>query len=97
MSGSDIHRYIISVSIADENLTDCNELTNHLTLGGFVLSMKDDEGKIRALGSHTFGLLSPLSVEEVTNLVQGLCNAALDKEVTFKISTWDEWLKAHSA
>jgi len=95
MSGSDIKRYIISVSIADENLTDCNELTNHLTLGGFLLTMKDDEGKVRDLGSHTFGLLSPLSADEVTNLVQGLCNSALDKEVKLDVTTWDEWQKAH--
>lgn len=97
MSGSTINSYIVSVKIHDENLTDCNELTNHFTLGGFLLTMKDEQGQVRDLGSHTFGLLSPLSIDEVKNIAQGLCASALNKQTEISVVTWDEWQKSTEA
>ncbi|XNM87918.1 type V toxin-antitoxin system endoribonuclease antitoxin GhoS [Escherichia coli] len=68
-------RYVITVMLHEDTLTEINELNNYLTRDGFC-SMTDDEGNIHELGTNTFGLISTQSEEEIRELVSGLpkCN-----------------------
>ena len=94
MSNGDIVRYVITVKYKEESLTDINELNNHLTRGGFLLTMSDDEGKVHELGTNTFGLVSTLSEQEVAELAKGLGYVALGTEPEVIVTSWEKWKKS---
>ena len=94
MSSGDIVRYVITVKYKEESLTDLNELNNHLTRGGFLLTMSDDEGKVHELGTNTFGLVSTLSEQEVAELAKGLGYVALGTEPEVTVTSWEKWKKS---
>ncbi|TNV22135.1 type V toxin-antitoxin system endoribonuclease antitoxin GhoS [Buttiauxella sp. B2] len=91
MSSGDIERYVVTLTFQEHSLTDLNELNNHLTRSGFLLTLSDDEGKIHELGINTFGLISPLSPVEVEELARGLGKLALGVEPEVSVTTWDNW------
>lgn len=93
MSSGDIERYVVTFKFQENNLTDLNELNNHLTRGGFLLTLSDDEGKIHELGINTFGLISTLSQTEVEELARGLGQLALGIEPEVSVITWENWLQ----
>ncbi|MEW7311282.1 type V toxin-antitoxin system endoribonuclease antitoxin GhoS [Buttiauxella gaviniae] len=93
MSSGDIERYVVTLKFHEHNLTDLNELNNHLTRGGFLLTLSDDDGKVHELGINTYGLISPLSQTEVEELARGLGKLALGVEPEVLVTTWDEWLQ----
>lgn len=92
MSG-EITRYVVTVSFHEQTLTEINELNNHLTRAGFTLTLTDDEGKVHDLGTNTFGLVSPLSEEEVKALTAGLAETALGQEPEIGVATFEQWLQ----
>lgn len=91
MSNGDISRYVITMEYKEENLTSINELTNHLTRGGFLLTMTDDDGKVHELGINTFGLISTLSPQEVEALAKALGHVALGTEPSVTVTTFEVW------
>jgi hypothetical protein len=93
MSSGDIVRYVVTFKFQENSLTDLNELNNHLTRGGFLLTLSDDEGKIHELGINTFGLISTLSQTEVEELSHGLGKLALGVEPEVSVTTWENWLQ----
>lgn len=58
MASGDITRYVITVTFHEDSLTEINELNNHLTRSGFLLTLTDDEGNVHELGTNTFGFVS---------------------------------------
>ncbi|STE63366.1 protein [Escherichia coli] len=72
MASGDLVRYVITVMLHEDTLTEINELNNYLTRDGFLLTMTDDDGNIHELGTNTFGLISTQSEEEIRVLVSGL-------------------------
>lgn len=93
MSSGDIARYVVTVTIPGESLTDLNELTNHFTLSGFLLTLTDEEGNVHDLGTNTYALISALSADEVKALASGLAESATGKPAEVTVTTWDEWQK----
>lgn len=93
MSSGDITRYVVTIKIHEDSLTELNEITNHLTRGGFLLTLTDDEGNVHDLGTNTFGLISPLDRDEVKTLAGGLVESATGKEANIDVKTWEEWQK----
>lgn len=93
MSSGDITRYVVTVKFHEENLTEINELNNHFTRAGFLLTLSDDEGKVHELGTNTFGLITALSEEEVKEHAAGIAEGALDKKPEIIVSGWEQWLK----
>ncbi|MFP1454431.1 type V toxin-antitoxin system endoribonuclease antitoxin GhoS [Escherichia coli] len=90
MASGDLVRYVITVMLHEQTLTEINELNNYLTRDGFLLTMTDDEGNIHELGTNTFGLISTQSEEEIRELVSGLPKVQPARsEIT--ITTWEEW------
>ncbi|HHW3556600.1 type V toxin-antitoxin system endoribonuclease antitoxin GhoS [Escherichia coli] len=79
MASGDLVRYVITVMLHEDTLTEINELNNYLTRDGFLLTMTDDDGNIHELGTNTFGLISTQSEEEIRELVSGLTDAPRDK------------------
>ncbi|WP_449544449.1 type V toxin-antitoxin system endoribonuclease antitoxin GhoS [Lelliottia amnigena] len=94
MSSGDITRYVVIVKIHDDSLTELNEITNHLSRSGFLLTMTDEDGNIHDLGINTFGLISALSADEVKTLASGLVQSATGKEAAIQVNTWEEWQKS---
>ena len=86
MASGDLVRYVITVMLHEDTLTEINELNNYLTRDGFLLTMTDDEGNIHELGTNTFGLISTQS-----ELVSGLTQSATGKDPEITITTWEEW------
>lgn len=43
MASGDLVRYVITVMLHEDTLTEINELNNYLTRDGFLLTMTDDE------------------------------------------------------
>ena len=93
MSSGDITRYVVTIKIHEDSLTELNELTNHFSRGGFLLTLTDDEGNVHDLGINTFGLISTLSADEVKALASGLVESATGKEANITVNTWEEWQK----
>lgn len=93
MSSGDITRYVVTIKIHEDSLTELNEITNHLTRSGFLLTLTDDEGNVHDLGTNTFGLISPLDRDEVKTLASGLVESATGKEANIDVKTWEEWQK----
>ena len=91
MSSGDITRYVVTIKFHEDSLTELNEINNHLTRGGFLLTLTDDEGNVHDLGTNTFGLISPLSVDEVKALASGLIESAIGKQADIDVKTWEEW------
>ncbi len=87
MASGDLVRYVITVMLHEDTLTEINELNNYLTRDGFLLTMTDDEGNIYELGTNTFGLISTQSEEEIRELVSGLTQSATGKDPEITITT----------
>lgn len=96
MSG-EITRYVVTVSFHEQTLTEINELNNHLTRAGFSLTLTDDDGKVHDLGTNTFGLVSPLSTDEIKALSVGLAETAIGHQPDVSVVTFDEWLQTDPA
>lgn len=93
MSNGEIARYVVTVKVHEDSLTELNEINNHLTRSGFLLTMTDDEGNLHELGTHTYGLVSPLSEEEIRALATGLVESATGKEPQVEVTGWENWQK----
>lgn len=91
---NEITAWVVSVSFHEQVLTEINEVSNHFTRAGFVLTLNDEEGTPHELGTNTFGLLSAQTAEEVKALSAGLAEAALGRPAEITVSTFAEWLKA---
>ncbi|MBN6043376.1 type V toxin-antitoxin system endoribonuclease antitoxin GhoS [Citrobacter sp. ku-bf4] len=91
MASGEITRYVITVTFHEDSLTEINELNNHLTRAGFLLTLTDDDGNVHELGTNTFGLISAQSPDEVKALVAGLAESALDKVPEVSVETWEAW------
>ena len=91
MSSDGITRYVVTIRTHDESLTDINELNNHFTRAGFLLTMTDDDGKVHDLGTNTFGFISALSEQEVQAMAEGLAQSAVGDKTDIDVTTWDVW------
>lgn len=91
MASGEITRYVVTITFHEDSLTEINELNNHLTRAGFLLTLTDDDGNVHELGTNTFGLISAHSPEEVKALAAGLAESALDKMPEVSVVTWEEW------
>ena len=74
---NEITARVVSVTFHEQALTEINEVSNHFTRAGFVLTLNDEEGTPHELGTNTFGLLSGQTAEEVKALSAGSAEAAL--------------------
>ncbi|CAI9390683.1 MULTISPECIES: type V toxin-antitoxin system endoribonuclease antitoxin GhoS [Citrobacter] len=91
MASGDITRYVVTITFHEDSLTEINELNNHLTRAGFLLTLTDDGGNVHELGTNTFGLISAQSLDEVKALAAGLAESALDRAPEVSVMTWEEW------
>jgi len=91
MSSGDITRYVVTVKFHEDSLSEINELNNHFTRAGFLLTLTDDDGKVHELGTNTFGLISAMSEEEVKAHAASLAESALDKQPEIIVSHWEAW------
>ena len=76
---NEITAWVVSVTFHEQALTEINEVSNHFTRAGFVLTLNDEEGTPHELGTNTFGLLSGQTAEEVKALSAGSAEAALGR------------------
>lgn len=91
---SEINRYIVTISHQVSGLTPVNELNNEMTRAGFSLTITDAEGKLHETGPGSWGITTPLSPEEVTELARGLSKLALGEEPEIDTVTLEAWLQA---
>lgn len=93
MASGDINRYVITVKFHEHSLTEINELNNTFTLAGYLLTLSDDDGKVHELGTNTFGLVSPLSEDDIKEQALALAESAIDRRPDIDVTTWESWLK----
>lgn len=91
MSNGTPERYIVDIRWKVNGLAAVNELNNHLEGAGFRLTMMDDEGQIHELGPGTFGLITPMTADEITTMVTSLVSAAINEQPEVNVMTWQEW------
>ncbi|HDU9761817.1 TPA: type V toxin-antitoxin system endoribonuclease antitoxin GhoS, partial [Klebsiella pneumoniae] len=72
---NEITAWVVSVTFHEQALTEINEVSNHFTRAGFVLTLNDEEGTPHELGTNTFGLLSGQTADEIKALSAGLAEA----------------------
>ncbi|XTZ36780.1 type V toxin-antitoxin system endoribonuclease antitoxin GhoS [Salmonella enterica] len=93
MSSDGIARYVVTVKFHEQSLTEINELNNHFTRAGFLLTMTDAEGKVHDLGTNTFGFVSALSEDEVRELANSLAESAIEGKADISVDSWETWQK----
>lgn len=93
MSSGDITRYVVTINLHEASLTELNELNNAFTRANFLLTLTDDEGSVHDLGTLAFGLITPLSQEEVHALGASLVESVTDKPAEIDVKTWESWQK----
>ncbi|MGF6100304.1 type V toxin-antitoxin system endoribonuclease antitoxin GhoS [Enterobacter sp. A4] len=93
MSSGDITRYVVTINLHEASLTELNELNNAFTRANFLLTLTDDAGNVHDLGTLAFGLISPLSQEEVHALGASLVESVTDKPAEIDVETWESWHK----
>ncbi|WAH53158.1 type V toxin-antitoxin system endoribonuclease antitoxin GhoS [Pseudescherichia vulneris] len=93
MASGDITRYVITVKFHEHSLTEINELNNTFTLAGYQLTLSDDDGKVHELGTNTFGLVSPLSEDDIKAQALALAESSIDQRPEITVMTWENWLK----
>lgn len=93
MSSGDITRYVVTINLHAASLTELNELNNAFTRANFLLTLTDNEGNVHDLGTLAFGLISPLSQEEVHALGASLVESVTDKPAEIDVETWESWHK----
>lgn len=93
MANGDITRYVITVKFQEHSLTEINELNNTFTLAGYQLTLSDEDGKVHELGTNSFGLVSPLSEDDIKEQARALAESAIDRQPDIEVTTWDNWLK----
>lgn len=91
---NDVTAHVVTITFQEQALTEINELSNHFTRAGFVLTLNDDDGKTHDLGTNTFGLLSAQTADEIRALSAGLAETALGRPAEVTITTFSQWLKA---
>ncbi|ENM1016409.1 type V toxin-antitoxin system endoribonuclease antitoxin GhoS [Klebsiella variicola] len=91
---NEITAWVVSATFHEQALTEINEVSNHFTRAGFVLTLNDEDGNPHELGTNTFGLLSAQDADEVKALSAGLAESALGRPAEITVSTFAEWLKA---
>lgn len=94
MSSGDITRYVITVDFHERSLTEINELNNHLTRGGFTLTLSDEEGKVHELGTNTFGFITVQDKQQVEELARGLAESVLGEKPSVTVTTFETWRNA---
>ena len=50
---NEITAWVVSVTFHEQALTEINEVSNHFTRAGFVLTLNDEEGTPHELGTNT--------------------------------------------
>lgn len=93
---ADVTGYVVTLHVVDQTLAEINELNNHLTRGGFTLTLTDQAGKIHDPGTNSFSYLSPLNREEIEAMAAGLAQTATGKPVTATAVTFEQWLAQRS-
>lgn len=93
MASGEITRYVITVKFYEHSLTEINELNNTFTLAGYLLTLSDDDGKVHELGTNTFGLVSPLSEDDIKAQALALAESAIERRPDVDVMTWENWLK----
>ncbi len=93
MASGEITRYVITVKFHEHSLTEINELNNTFTLAGYLLTLSDDDGKVHELGTNTFGLVSPLSEDDIKAQALALAESAIERRPDVDVMTWENWLK----
>ncbi len=87
MASGDLVRYVITVMLHEDTLTEINELNNYLTRDGFLLTMTDDEGNIHELELTLLDLSVPKVKKKLENWFRGLPKVQPARsEIT--ITTW---------
>lgn len=72
MASGDLVRYVITVMLHEDTLTEINELNNYLTRDGFLLTMTDDDGNIQSWGLTLLDLSVPKVKKKLENWFRGL-------------------------
>ena len=49
---NEITAWVVSVTFHEQALTEINEVSNHFTRAGFVLTLNDEEGTPHELGTN---------------------------------------------
>lgn len=58
MANGDFVRYVVTVMLHKDTLTEINELNSYLARDDFLLTMTGNDGNIRELETSTFGLIN---------------------------------------
>jgi len=88
---SSLTRYVVTFRYQEKGLTDLNKLTSTLTGAGFSLTHHDDNGVPRELGTNSFGFVSALEQQEISEMAAGLGEVALGQRPEVEVQSWETY------
>ncbi|WP_130834906.1 type V toxin-antitoxin system endoribonuclease antitoxin GhoS [[Erwinia] mediterraneensis] len=93
MSAAEVKRYIVTFHFHDQGLSDILELDSAMVNGGFSTTLTDEVGQSHELGTHSYGLLSALPAEEITQQATRLGEMVLGQKPEVEVTTLEAFLK----
>jgi hypothetical protein len=89
MSNQEINQYVVTLDYQAKGLSDLLELSSTLVSGGFSTTLNDKEGHPHELGTNNFGIITPLSPEEIKQQVESIGEGVLGVKPEIEIQTWE--------
>lgn len=91
MASGDLVRYVITVMLHEDTLTEINELNNYLTRDGFLLTMTDDEEISMSWELTLLDLSVPKVKKKLENWFRGLPKVQPAKILKSPSRPREEW------
>lgn len=89
MSNHGIHQYVVTFHYQEKGLSALLELSSALISRGFSTTLKDEEGQPHELGTNNFGIISPLSEEEIHQQASGIGEGILGEAPELEVQHWE--------
>lgn len=88
-----LKRYIVTYIYHDSGLSDVQKLNSAMVAAGFTTTLTDNDGKLHELGTNSFGVISPLSINELEQACASAGESVLGQKPEVKVTTLEAFLR----
>lgn len=93
MSTLDVTSYVVTFHYQESGLGDLQSLTSAMVNSGYSTTLHDAEGHPHELGTNSFGIVSTLTPEAVSEQAARIAEVALHQSPQTKVTTLQQFLQ----
>lgn len=91
MSTSGLNHYVVTFNCQKAELTDVLKLSSAMVAAGFSTTHGDSQGHHTELGTNSFGIISPLAIEDIKQQAQGISEMILKNNADVEVQTFEQF------